>query len=153
MELIKHKTFADNRGSYTPIAHDTLGMSWTQTCISVNAKKFTFRGMHYQTDPPQTKYIKVVKGAIMDFAIDLATGELDMARLGTDDAVLIGPDKAHGFLTLEDDTVVAYLVRGEYSPSSERSMVWSSHPKLKRHIDAVCGAARLTISEKDRLGK
>lgn len=154
MEKISHKTFVDHRGSYTPVSHRTLGMEWTQSCVSVNKKKFTFRGMHYQTDPAQTKYVKVVQGAIMDFAIDLATGELEWARLEHDDAVLIGPDKAHGFLTLDEDTIVIYLVQGEYSPSTERSIVWSTHEGLRTRIEAMCGSAdRLTISDKDRLGK
>lgn len=154
MEKIRHRTFVDHRGLYTPVSHHTLGKEWTQSCVSVNKRKFTFRGMHYQTDPPQTKYVKVVQGAIMDFAIDLETGELDWARLEQDDAVLIGPDKAHGFLTLDDDTIVIYLVQGEYNPASERSLVWSSHDKLRSKIEAMCGSAeRLTISDKDRLGK
>jgi len=154
MDKITHRTFADHRGSYTPVAHDTLGMEWTQSCVSVNDNKFTFRGMHYQTDPPQTKYVKVVRGSIIDFAVDLNTGELDSATLGPDDAVLIGPDKAHGFLTLEDDTIVVYLVQGLYNPVSERSMVWSTHEQLRVMVESLCGSAdALTISDKDRVGK
>jgi dTDP-4-dehydrorhamnose 3,5-epimerase len=154
MDKITHRTFADHRGSYTPVEHDTLGVEWTQSCISVNDKKFTFRGMHYQTDPPQTKYVKVVRGSIVDFALDLATGELDSATLGPNDAVLIPPDKAHGFLTLEDDTIVVYLVQGVYSPASERSIVWSTHEQLRAMVESLCGSAdAITISDKDRVGK
>ena len=114
MERINHKTFKDNRGSYTPISTTELDLKWTQCSISVNDKVFTFRGLHYQLNPPQTKYIKVVQGSIVDFAVDLETGETEYIVLGDSDSVLIPNDKAHGFLTLEPNTIVVYLVEGEY---------------------------------------
>lgn len=153
MKIIKHSTFNDNRGSYTPIPLDTLGMQWTQCCISVNEKKFTFRGMHYQTEPKQKKYIKVIQGKIIDFAIDLATGRLESATLDSNSAVLIPETKAHGFLTLEPNTIVAYLVHGEWNPDTEHSLVWFHHEELKRVIIDEIGSDDLVISEKDRLGK
>ncbi len=78
MEKFIHPTFFDDRGSYTPIGLKTMDMEWTQCSISVNDKPFTFRGLHYQMDPPQRKYIKVIQGEIVDFAVDLKTGEVDM---------------------------------------------------------------------------
>jgi dTDP-4-dehydrorhamnose 3,5-epimerase-like enzyme len=97
MEKITHKTFKDDRGSYTPISTTELGLNWTQCSISINDKKYIFRGLHYQVDPPQTKYIKVVQGSIVDFAVDLKTGETDYVILRDTDSVLIPNDKAHGF--------------------------------------------------------
>ena len=45
------------------------------------------------------------------------------------------PDNyAHGFLTLEDDTIVTYLVSGEYNPTSEHSIVWDTIPNVKKVI-------------------
>ena len=153
MEIIKHPTFCDNRGSYTPIGLDTLGITWTQCCISYNENKFTFRGMHYQKNPAQTKYIKVIQGSIIDFAIDLETNELDYATVTKDDAVLIPNNKAHGFLTLETNTIVAYLVHGDWNPDEEHSLVWSSHEELSKMILDRVGESELTISEKDKIGK
>ena len=74
MEKIKHLSFYDYRGSYSPINLRTLGIDWTQCSISVNNKEFTFRGLHYQTNPPQKKYIKVIQGEMLDFTLDLETG-------------------------------------------------------------------------------
>ncbi len=153
MKVIIHKTFADNRGSYTPIPLDIEGINWNQCSISINKKQFTFRGMHYQTNPPQTKYIKVLQGVIVDFALDLKTNVLDFAMISENEAVLIDSNKAHGFLTLKDDTIVSYLVEGEYNPESEHSIVWSSHEKLKEVIESFIGQNQLVISEKDKLGK
>ena len=152
MEKITHKTFKDDRGSYTPISTTELGLNWTQCSISINDDKYTFRGLHYQVDPPQTKYIKVVQGSIVDFAVDLKTGETEFIELHDSDSVLISNDKAHGFLTLEPNTIVAYLVEGEYNPESEHSIVWSTNEVVKQIVEDFTDG-NIIISEKDAIGK
>ena len=151
-ETIEHKTYEDNRGSYTPISTNQLGQEWEQCSISVNDKKGTFRGLHYQTNPPQTKYIKVIKGSIIDFMLNLDTNELHHFTLGSNEAILVPHNMAHGFLTLEDMTIVAYMVRGEYNPQSEHSIVWNTIDEVKKVIlENIEG--ELIISDKDNLGK
>lgn len=151
--LVEHKTFSDNRGSYTPLPLDTLSIKWNQCSISVNRNQFTFRGLHYQEHPRQTKYIKVVKGSIIDFGLDLETGKLDFVKVTENDGVLVPDNMAHGFLTLEPDTIVSYLVKGEYSPQTERSIVWSTVAEVENIIKNIIGENELTISEKDSIGK
>ena len=153
MQIISHKTYEDNRGSYTPIPLDTLGINWTQCSISVNTNQFTLRGLHFQTDPPQSKYIKVIQGIIVDFMVDLDTSELEFAIISSNEAVFIPNNKAHGFLTLMPNTIVSYLVEGEYNPNSEHSIVWNTHPELEDLINSLIGKSQLTISEKDKIGK
>ena len=153
MKLLSSPTYRDNRGSYTPISLDVFDVSWSQCSISYNEKKFTFRGMHYQENPRQTKYIKVVQGSIVDFAVDLETGETDYIVLRDSDSVLIPNDKAHGFLTLEPNTIVVYLVEGEYNPESEHSIVWTTNPVVKDVVNNFRGNYPLVISEKDAIGK
>ena len=153
MEVIQHKTFEDNRGSYTPISLDIKGMDWTQCSISVNTNQFTLRGLHYQTNPPQTKYVKVIQGIIVDFMLDIETNQLDYAILSNNEAVFIPSTKAHGFLTLTPNTIVAYLSEGEYNPESEHSIVWDTHPDLKDLVENLVGNSNITISDKDKVGK
>lgn len=153
MEIIEHKTFEDNRGSYTPISTTELSMKWDQCSISVNNNQYTFRGLHYQTNPQQTKYVKVIQGSIVDFTVDLETGKTDYAILSNKDAVLIQNDKAHGFLTLEPNTIVVYLVEGEYNPESEHSIVWTNSPEVKKLVKYFANENPITISEKDLIGK
>ena len=151
-ETLQHKTFNDSRGSYTPIQTNQLGIEWEQCSISVNDKKGTFRGLHYQTNPPQTKYIKVIKGSIIDFMLNLDTNELLYFTLGSNEAILVPDNMAHGFLTLEDMTIVTYMVKGEYNPQSEHSIVWHTIDELKEVIlDNTDG--NLIISDKDNEGK
>jgi dTDP-4-dehydrorhamnose 3,5-epimerase len=152
MKLLNSPTYKDNRGSFTPIQLDVLDIKWSQCSISYNEKKHTFRGMHYQENPPQTKYIKVVKGSIIDFIYDLKTNEVDYIRVDENSAVLIDNTKAHGFITLEPETIVAYLVEGEYNPNSEHSIVWETIPEIKSEIYKIIGDSELIISEKDSKG-
>jgi dTDP-4-dehydrorhamnose 3,5-epimerase len=153
MKLLKSPTFKDNRGSYTPIQLDVLNIKWSQCSISYNQNKYTFRGMHHQENPPQTKYIKVVKGSIIDFIYDLKTNEVDYIKVDENSAVLVDKTKAHGFITLEPETIVAYLVEGEYNPNSEHSIVWDTIPEIKSEIYKIIGESELVISEKDSKGK
>lgn len=152
MERINHKTFKDDRGSYTPISTTVLDTKWEQCSVSINDKQFTFRGLHYQTNPPQKKYIIVVQGAIVDFMVDLKTGKTEHIVLQDSDAVLIPNDKAHGFLTLTPNTIVVYMVEGEYNPESEHSIVWHTNEEVKEIVNNF-RMHPLTISEKDALGK
>lgn len=150
MQLIKMPTFFDNRGSFTPVE---LNKNWSQCSISYNEKKFTFRGMHYQTNEPQEKWVKVVKGLIMDFMLDLDTGEVDFCLVDDQHAVFIPNNKAHGFLTLEDDTLITYFLDKPYNPDSEHSIVWSENETIKSSIMKLIGSNELIISEKDKIGK
>jgi dTDP-4-dehydrorhamnose 3,5-epimerase len=153
IETIEHLTYGDNRGSYTPIQTNELGIEWEQCSISINDKKGTFRGLHYQTNPPQTKYIKVIKGSIIDFMLNLDTKELLYFTLGSNEAILVPDNMAHGFLTLEDMTIVTYMVKGEYNPNSEHSIVWHTIDEVKRVILDSLHGSNLIISDKDNEGK
>jgi dTDP-4-dehydrorhamnose 3,5-epimerase len=147
--LYNQPTFEDHRGSFS--AMDCI--KWEQTNISLNTKKYTFRGMHYQTDPPQTKYLKVVQGSIIDILYDLETNEVKSFHLNNQQAILIDSKYAHGFLSLEDNTIVTYLVNGEYNPKSEHSIVWKDIPQIKDIVLNYCSESEITISDKDNAGK
>jgi dTDP-4-dehydrorhamnose 3,5-epimerase len=130
-----------------------LDVEWTQCSVSVNTEQFTFRGMHYQTNPVQLKYVKVVKGSIVDIALNLEDDSVKHMVLTEDDAVLISNNCAHGFLTLEPDTIVTYLIEGQYNPDSEHSIVWSSNEQVKDIVNSYVRNEELIISEKDAKGK
>ena len=56
-------------------------------------------------------------------------------------------------MTLEDDTIVTYLVSGEYNPTSEHSIVWNEIEDVRRLVEIYTNGKDLIISEKDALGK
>ena len=160
-KILNHKTFKDERGSFTPVELDSVSLSidkWHQTNISINPKIHTFRGMHYQVKSPQNKYVKVIQGKIIDFFYDLNTQEVQTFELGDQNAIFVPNTQAHGYLTLEPNTIVVYLTDAPYDPESERSIPWSTIPeitdKITRDIlDPKMMLTDLVISEKDLLGK
>jgi len=115
----------------------------------------TIRGIHFQRPPhAQAKLVRCVKGRILDYAIDLRKGsptyghhvcaELT-AQNGHQMFVPIG--FGHAFVTLEDDTEVAYKVSDVYSPGHDGGIVWND-PALG--IDWPLPAGGATLSVKDQ---
>ena len=84
--------------------------------------------------------------------LNLDTNELHHFTLDSNEAILVPHNMAHGFLTLEDMTIVTYMVRGEYNPESEHSIVWNTIDEVKKVIlENIEG--ELIISDKDNEGK
>ena len=97
-----------------------------QSNLSSNRFAGTLRGMHYQCEPYQeAKLVRVMRGACYDVLVDLRKDsptycqwygvQLDAKQLR---AVYIPEGMAHGFLTLEDDTLVHYEMFETYHPES-----------------------------------
>tara|TARA_R100000742_G_C4212528_1_gene38514 strand:+ start:171 stop:614 length:444 start_codon:yes stop_codon:yes gene_type:complete len=145
------KKFTDERGDF--ILYESLG--YDQVNVVVNEDNWTFRGLHYQTDPPQTKIVKVVQGKVIDILINLKTKEIEHYILDKDsEPLLVADHYAHGYLTLEPNTIFTYLVKGKYNPKSEHSIIFSIIPEVKELVESyVYDIDLLTISDKDKKGK
>jgi dTDP-4-dehydrorhamnose 3,5-epimerase len=113
------------------------------------------RGLHFQRPPAaQAKLISVLRGSILDVAVDIRGGSPSLgkhvaaelsAQSGYQFYVPIG--FAHGFITLEDDTVVLYKVSDYYAPAQESGLRWDD-PDIA--IAWPLQGQEVTISEKDR---
>ena len=122
--------------------------------VAVNLQFLSSSSARKSTSKLTTLNLLVQPTALtQDFAVDLETGETDYIVLRDSDSVLIPNDKAHGFLTLEPNTIVVYLVEGEYNPESEHSIVWTTNPVVKDVVNNFTDLHPLVISEKDALGK
>jgi dTDP-4-dehydrorhamnose 3,5-epimerase len=157
---IKTNIFLDNRGSFSPLSLKVLEKDWVQSNVSVNPKKWTLRGLHFQRgSSSQAKLIKVIHGKILDFVLDMRIGgseDLQFFEMGPGDEVFVPREYAHGFITLEENTVVQYLVDNDYDPKSEGSLVWSSFPEIKNrvsNIDITFEEDLIVISDKDLIEK
>ena len=122
---------------------------------SLSAAVGTVRGLHYQIPPhPQAKLVRVLRGSILDIAVDLRRssphfGRHVAAELSADNAaqLYVPVGFAHGFCTLEPDTEVAYKVTDLYAPELDRGLAWDD-PDLG--LPWPFGAAEVTLSDKDR---
>jgi dTDP-4-dehydrorhamnose 3,5-epimerase len=160
--IINNRIFYDERGSFSPLSLFELDKEWKQSNISVNPKKFTLRGLHYQSEETaQAKLIKVINGRILDFVVDLRVplkpyNNCQFFEMKGGDELIVPRGFAHGFITLEDNTVVQYLVDNDYSPNNEGSLLWSSLPDIKKEIlklDSTFDISNIIISEKDLVEK
>lgn len=97
-----------------------------QANLSTSARGVV-RGIHFAQVPPgQAKYVTCIRGALLDFVVDLRTGSPTFGRwesVSLDDterkAVYIAEGLGHGFCSLADDTTVAYLCSEVYNPARE----------------------------------
>lgn len=97
------------------------------------SSKGVLRGLHFQEPPHgQAKLLRVISGSILDVAVDLRTDSptygkhMVVSLSGTNKRQFYIPEGfAHGFLSQEDDTVVAYKCSGYYHQPSERSLRWN----------------------------
>lgn len=116
--------------------------------------KGVLRGLHFQRPPfAQGKLVRVMKGAVLDVAVDLRKssptfGQWASIELTEDNKFMywVPPGFAHGFVTLEDNTVFFYKCTNVYNKESEGSLRWND-PTL--NID--WGVAEPLLSEKDKI--
>lgn len=148
MEL-NHKSFLDLRGSTT--VFDLTERDYKQVLVSTNKKTYTFRGFHYQKKL-QNKYVKVVSGEILDFLYNLETGELKTYILGSENSLYIGSNYAHGYLTLQPNTTLVYLMDEHFDKESYTIIPYQKVPGVEElfHRERI-DLQSLTISENDKL--
>ena len=162
VHFIENRAFRDNRGVFCPLDLSKLDKNWIQSNISVNPKKFTLRGLHFQKNEyAQAKLIKVISGRILDFVVDLRTVSDDYNKvfffdIKEGDEIYVPRYFAHGFITIQENTIVQYLVDNDYNPKTEGSLLWSSFPEIKNEIlklDSTFDISNIIISEKDLVEK
>ena len=103
-----------------------------QANTSFNAKAGTLRGMHYQLAPYQeSKLVRCTRGALYDVIVDLRPDSPTSKRwigvelTASNNRMLYVPaDFAHGFITLVDNTEVAYLISEFYRPGAGGGLRW-----------------------------
>ena len=149
----------DERGFFSRVfcknEYEKLGLNpnIVQINTSLTGDKDTFRGMHYQLPPKaEDKIIKITRGGIFDITLDLRPnsptfGQSFGIELNEENRTMMYIPKgcAHGYLILEDNTELIYLVTEFYSPEDERVIRWND-PKfdIKLPHDPV------HFSEKDK---
>ena len=157
--IIKPRVFEDDRGyffeSYNRekfLAHG-IDVTFVQDNESRSVKN-VLRGLHFQKPPySQGKLVRVMRGSVLDVAVDLRKDSPTYGRWAS--IVLSARNKwmywvpegfAHGFRTLEDNTVFFYKCTNIYNNESEGSIAWND-PDL--NIDWGLSETPV-LSEKDK---
>jgi dTDP-4-dehydrorhamnose 3,5-epimerase len=159
--IIEPQVFGDNRGYFFESFHadkfrEIVGGNplFVQDNESKSAKN-VLRGLHFQNPPfDQGKLVRVSQGQVLDVVVDIRVKSSTYGEVLTvilDDVnhnmLWVPPGMAHGFVSLQDDTIFNYKCTNFYNPNEEGCIKWND-PSLK--IDWQCIAP--TISEKDKKG-
>ena len=141
--ILEPDRFGDDRGYFSPyfIQKDLneLGIKFEGVVQANRSKssKGVVRGLHFQKDPKcQAKIVEVISGKAIDVVVDIREGS---PTYGMSTSVLLTPDNnrqlfvprgfAHGFISLEDNTIFQYLIDNDYAPDMEGGIYWND-PEL-----------------------
>jgi len=141
---IRPQVYTDQRGSFREqfrndrFKQEGLCHDFVQDNVSISTRG-VIRGMHYQIIQPQIKLVTVLKGSVVDVAVDLRKhsptyGKYVSLILSEQnmEMLYIPEGFAHGFQSLEDGTIFSYKCSDYYCPEGERSIVWSD-PDINIH--------------------
>jgi len=157
--IIEPKVFGDHRGYFFESfsERDFNQRVREVRFVQDNESKSRYgvlRGLHFQKPPhAQSKLVRVVKGAVLDVAVDIRKGS---PTFGQHVAVELTEDNhrqffiprgfAHGFVVLTDEVIFQYKCDDFYAPQSEGAIAWDD-PDLG--IDWKVPADKIILSEKD----
>lgn len=133
--LVVPEVFRDERGYFlegykrSEFHRASLPFDFAQDNISLSKKK-VLRGLHFQKDPyAQGKLVSVLKGRVWDVAVDLRQNSPTFKKwvaveLSEENHLMLWIPEgfAHGFVALEDQTIVQYKCTKEYNRESERGI-------------------------------
>ena len=150
-----HRGFFSETFSRRDFAGAGIATDFVQDNLSLSASPGTVRGLHFQNPPhAQAKLVSVVTGRVLDVVVDIRTGSPTFGRhiaipLAADDAaaLYVPEGMAHGYLTLEPDTRIAYKVSDYYAPACDAGIVWND-PDLD--IDWQISPETAIVSDRDR---
>lgn len=162
VKLIEPKVFGDARGfffeSFNQKAfNDATGTNhqFVQDNHSRSAQG-VLRGLHYQIQQPQGKLVRVVRGAVIDVAVDIRKssptfGQWVAEELSEDNhrQLWVPPGFAHGFVVLSEMVEFLYKTTDYYAPAFERCIAWDD-PTLA--IDWKLSGRQPLLSAKDAQG-
>lgn len=135
--LLKPRVFRDSRGFFAEtyranvFAELGIGGQFVQDNHS-QSRRGTLRGLHYQLPRTQAKLCRVVRGEVLDVAVDIRRGsptfgQFASAVLSADNMHLmyIPAGFAHGFAVLSEEAEFLYKCSDYYDAPSERGVLWS----------------------------
>ncbi|MEH3023285.1 MAG: dTDP-4-dehydrorhamnose 3,5-epimerase [Pseudomonas oryzihabitans] len=138
VKLIEPKVFGDDRGfflesfqaeRYAEQAGITL--AFVQDNHSRSARN-VLRGLHFQRSKPQGKLVRVVRGEVLDVAVDIRRGSPTFGNVVAEilseenkRQLWIPPGLAHGFVVLSETADFEYKCTDYYDPSDEGSLIWN----------------------------
>ena len=143
--ILEPSVFGDDRGYFSPffiqkdLDDNGIKFEGVVQCNRSKSSKGVVRGLHFQKNPKcQTKLVEVIQGAAIDVVVDIRKSS---PTFGKHTSVLLKPYDfndvesgkqlyvprgfAHGFVSLEDNTIFQYLIDNDYAPELESGIYWN----------------------------
>jgi len=161
VELLDMRRFDDERGFFAELfnasryADDCSGSlpDFVQDNVSLSVKKGVLRGLHFQHAPcGQAKFISILQGSVYDVIVDLrASSQTRGQAFGVELSdknkrqLFVPVGFAHGFMTLEENTLVHYKTSSPYSATHDAGILYNdSQLGIQWPLNEA-----LTLSDKD----
>lgn len=159
LKVIEPTVFSDSRGFFFEgfqseryakelnLKKPLLQLNFSRSQVGV------LRGLHYQLTKPQAKLVTVLRGRVLDVAVDIRRasqtfGQWYACELSDENhkQIYIPEGFAHGFLVLSDEVDFCYACTDYYDPSAERGIIWNDTDlKIPWNIQSPI------LSDKDKL--
>jgi dTDP-4-dehydrorhamnose 3,5-epimerase len=160
VKIVRPKRIGDDRGFFSEwynraaLAAQGINVGFIQDNMALSVRKGTVRGLHFQAPPfAQAKLVGCVRGAVFDVAVDIRRGSPTFGRhiavelsAANGQQLFIPPGFAHGYCTLEENSVLFYKVDAGYSPQHDAGVLWQD-PDIGIAWPVTADAAQL--SKKD----
>lgn len=159
--IIEPKVFGDDRGYFMESFNAREFAE--KTCIDINfvqdneskSRFGVLRGLHFQLPPyTQSKLVRVVKGRVLDVAVDIRNGSPTFGKYVTCEMTeenkrqfFVPKGFAHGFCVLSEEAVFQYKCDDFYHPEAEGAIAWDD-PDIA--IKWPVEAEKVILSEKDK---
>ena len=151
--VIESQRFDDKRGYFRELLLERkIKSKFCFNVVSVS-KKNVIRGLHFQIKKPQGKFISVIKGKIVDIAVDLRKNSKTFGKhfkiILSDkncSSVFIPEGFAHGFGGLENENIIAYSCTNYRYQKGERGLLWND-----KDLKINWGIKKPILSAKDKV--
>ena len=161
VRLVIPRRFYDDRGYFAELYNREkllaagIDLDPVQVNQAFSRAAWTLRGLHFQTPPhSQAKLVRAVRGRVLDIAVDLRHGSptygrhaLALLTASGGEQVFVPKGFAHGTLSLEPETEIAYLVDDRYAPECESGLAFDD-PEIG--IAWPVAPDRLVVAPRDR---
>lgn len=160
IKVIQTKKFGDDRGYFSEtynknlLEENGIIIDFIQDNQSLSVEKNVLRGLHFQSPPfAQDKLVRCLSGSILDVAVDIRKNSPTFGKyikkiISSEnfEQILVPIGFAHGFVTLEPNTLVMYKVSNYYSAENDHGIIWNDSDI---NIDWGVDEESVILSEKD----
>ena len=133
LKIIKGKNNFDNRGYFREVFQNKIfkNKKFIFWCVS-KSKKNIIRGLHLQRKIKQDLFVSVIKGKIFDVVVDLRKNSKKYSKYSTNilseknaTSLFVPSGFAHGFCSLDDESIVLYGISNYRSTTNEIGILWN----------------------------